>query len=171
MHEGRRAKTTRKKSTPEDRLALAQAAAQERQAKSQMALIGGIGGGVLLILIIVIAAASSGSARPVRQEKRSAAAPPPVEAPKEKPKPTNYVRNTGAIVFVCGGGAAHPDKEVVIPLCPSCPAKSQFEVDNEGGGYRCSKCKAVYKYGDIKCGDCGKGARVTHLKKMLATAQ
>ncbi len=168
MHEGRRAKTTRKKAAPEDRFALAQAAAQERKAKSQMLLLGGGAGGLLLLVVIVVAASSGGS-RQVREERRKAAAPPPVEAPVEKPKPSNYVRNTGAIVFVCAGADAHPEKEVLIPLCPQCSAKNAFEVDSEAGGYRCSKCKALTS--DVKCADCGKTPRVTKLKKMLATAR
>ncbi|HEX7896967.1 MAG TPA: hypothetical protein VF950_04360 [Planctomycetota bacterium] len=181
MPEGRRSSkpsTVRRKTTrrdpdsADDRAAQMHAASEERKAKSQMALIGGIGGGGLLLLIIIIAAASSGSARPDRRtEKKAAAPPPPVEAPVAKPKPTNYVRNTGAIVFVCGGIEAHPDKEVVIPSCPKCSAKNVFEVDNEARAYRCTKCKGVYENADIKCGDCGRAARVTHLKKILATAQ
>jgi hypothetical protein len=169
MNEGRRP-TTRKKSqaSSDDRMAVAQAAAQERAAKSQMALIGGIGGGVLLLIIIIVAAASSGGSRPRQEERRKAAAPPPVEKPVEKPKPTNYVRNTGAIVFVCVG-PGHEEKEVLFPHCPKCSAKNAFEVDIEAGGYRCTKCKTVTS--DLKCGDCGKVPRVTKLKKILATAQ
>jgi hypothetical protein len=167
-----RRKTTRRDApeSADERAAFAHAAAEERKAKSQMVLFGGIGGGVLLLIIIVAAAASSGSRRPVREERRVVAAPPPVEAPVAKPKPTNYVRNSGAIVFVCSGEDKHPEKEVLIPLCPKCPAKNAFEVDNEARAYRCTKCKAVYENADIKCGDCGRGARVTHLKKILATA-
>lgn len=161
--------TSRRKLTPEDRKAAAQAAAHERQAKSQMALVGGIGGGVLLLLIIIVAAASSGSSRASAAPRKAAAPPPVVEAPKEKPKPTNYVRNTGAIMFVCAGANQHPEKEVLVPLCPKCSAKNAFEVDNEAGGYRCSKCKELTS--EIKCLDCGRSPRVTKLKKMLATAQ
>ena len=174
MSEGRRPSkpSTVRKKAPDERAALMHAAAEERKAKSQMALIGGLGGGGLLLLIIIIAAASAGSSRPDRRaEKKVVAAPPPVEAPVAKPKPTNYVRNTGAIVFVCAGADSHPEKEVLIPLCPKCSGKNAFEVDNEARAYRCTKCKGVYENADIKCGDCGRAARVTHLKKILATAQ
>lgn len=165
----RRKTTRRDPESADERAAIAHAAAEERKAKSQMALIGGIGGGGLFLLIIIIAAASSGSSRPDRRvEKRAAAAPPPVEAPVAKPKPTNYVRNTGAIMFVCAGTEAHPEKEVLIPACAKCSAKNSFEVDSEASGYRCTKCKVVAT--DLKCADCGRTPRVTKLKKMLATA-
>ena len=175
MPEGRRPSkpsTVRRKTTRRSEMdsgVTAHAAAEERKAKSQMVLIGGIGGGGLLLLIIIIAAASSGSSRPERRpEKRVAAAAPPPEAPVAKPKPTNYVRNTGAIMFVCAGTEAHPEKEVLIPACAKCAAKNAFEVDSEASGYRCTKCKVVAT--DLKCSDCGRTPRVTKLKKMLATA-
>ena len=164
----RRKTTRRDPESADERAAVAHAAAEERKAKSQMALIGGIGGGGLLLLLIIIGAASSGSRRPVREEKRVVAAPPPVEVPVAKPKPTNYVRNTGAIMFVCAGTEAHIDKEVLIPACAKCSAKNSFEVDSEASGYRCTKCKVVAT--DLKCSDCGRSPRVTKLKKMLATA-
>lgn len=163
-------KTARKgEEEVDERKATAAAASQESKAKNQMALIGGIGGGGLLLLILIVAAASSGSSGRASEEaqrkSRKAAPPPVVEAPPPKPKPTNYVRNTGAIVFVCAGTERHPDKEVVLPGCPKCPAKNQFEVDGEARAYRCTKCKGVYENADIKCADCGRPARVTHLKK------
>lgn len=169
MQDARRPTSRKKAPTPEDRRAAAQAAAQERQAKSQMALIGGIGGGVLLLLIIIIAAASSGGSKASAAPRKAAAPPPPVEAPKEKARPTNYVRNSGAIMFVCAGTDRHPEKEVLIPVCPKCSAKNAFEVDGEAGGYRCNKCKELTS--EVKCLDCGRSPRVTKLKKMLATAQ
>ncbi len=137
----------------------------DAKAKSQMVLFGSIGGGILLLLLI-IAAASSGGGGPSRPAPKKSVYVAPPEAAPEKAKPVNFVRNTGAIVFVCGGSDKHKDTEIVLPQCPKCPAKNSFTVDGEAQAYRCSKCKAVYENADIKCDQCGRTARVTHLKKI-----
>lgn len=147
--------------------------AEEAKAKSHLALYGGIGGGALLLLVIIGVAASSGNsgrapAESQRPTRKTAAAPPPPPAPRESPRQYNFVRNTGSIVFVCGGTDKHQDMEVVVSLCPKCPSKNQFAVDQEAGGYRCSNCKAVYEYSAIKCETCGRSPRVTHLKKVAS---
>lgn len=162
---GTKSPTRRMEATPEERAALARQASEERKAKSQLVLFGSIGGGVLLLLIIIVAASSGGSASTERVVQKKKVVAPPPEPPKEKPKPTNYVRNTGAIMFVCGGSEQHPDKEIVLPQCPKCPAKNAFEFDAEVNSYRCTKCKGVYDKAEIKCDGCGRAARVTHLKK------
>jgi hypothetical protein len=167
---GAKATTRRAEMSSEDRAAMARQASEERQAKSQLVLFGSIGGGVLLLLIIIVAASSGGSGgAQARVEKKKVVAPPP-PPPEAKPKPVNYVRNTGAIMFVCGGSDKHPDREVLIPQCPSCKAKNSFEVDGEAQGYRCTKCKAVHDNAAITCELCGRNARVTKLKKVLATS-
>lgn len=139
----------------------------DQKAKSQMVLFGSIGGGILLLLLIIAAASSGGggASRP-GPKKNSHVAPPQAPPEKPNPKPVNFVRNTGAIVFVCGGSDKHKDMEIVLPQCPKCPAKNSFTVDGEAQAYRCSKCKAVYENADIKCDQCGRTARVTHLKKI-----
>jgi hypothetical protein len=173
----RRTHTTRTtRRTAEDgeggeKAAIVAAAKEETRAKNQMVLIGSIGGGVfVLILIIAVAASSSGSAREVerRPVKKAAAEPPPPPPPPKKSY--NYVRNTGAIVFVCGGSEKHPDREVVLAGCPKCPTRNNFAWDETASGYRCSSCKNVYENADIKCDQCGRTPRVTHLKK-AASAQ
>jgi hypothetical protein len=168
--------TRRAPATPEDeeRQAAVAAAREETKSKNQFVLIGGIGGGVLLLIIVIAIAASSGGSsrapaaanRPVKK----AVAPPP-EPPPEPKRSYNYVRNTGSIVFVCGGSEKHPDREVVIGACPKCGARNLFEVDSEASGYRCTSCKGVTEYGSVKCELCDRVPRVTKLKKVLATQQ
>ena len=167
---GSKATTRRAEMSPEDRAAIARQASEQRNAKNQLVLFGSIGGGVLLLLIIIVAASSGGGSSERRVEKKKVVAAPP-EAPKEKPKPVNYVRNTGAIMFVCGGSDKHDDREVLILQCPGCKAKNSFEVDNDAKGYRCTKCKAVHDQAAISCELCGRAPRVTKLKKVLATSQ
>jgi hypothetical protein len=169
---GSKATTRRAELSPEDRAALARQSSEERKAKSQLVLFGSIGGGVLLLIIIIVAASSSGAGASTdrRAEKKKIAAPPP-EPPKEKSRPVNYVRNTGAIVFVCGGSDKHADQEVVVGQCPACKAKNAFEVDGEARAYRCTKCKAIHENAAITCDLCGRSPRVTHLKKVVAGPQ
>lgn len=148
-------------------------AAKESQARDQMVLWLAVGGGgFLLVLIIVIAVASSGSSGRAREEARrptrKAAAEPPPPPPVERPKAHNFVRNTGSIVFVCAGTDKHPEREVVLSACPSCPAKNAFAWDDAAAGWRCTPCKAVYENAAIKCNLCDRPPRVTHLKKVTA---
>lgn len=168
-------RTTRRAVSDEgggDAVIVAQAR-EEVRAKNQLVLIASIGGGgfvLFLIIAIAVASSSSGSAR--ENERRPAKkavveAPPPPPPPK---KAYNYVRNTGAIVFVCGGSEKHPDREVVLAGCPKCPTRNNFAWDETAPGYRCSSCKNVYENADIKCDQCGRTPRVTHLKK-AASAQ
>jgi hypothetical protein len=134
--------------------------------KNPMILVGAFGGGVVLLLLVIAAAASGGGGgKPRPGPKRSVEVAAPA-APVEKPRPVNFVRNTGAIVFVCGGTEKHKDLEVVLSRCPKCPAKKVFTVDADAQGYRCNACKAVYENAEIKCDQCGRPARVTHLKKI-----
>jgi hypothetical protein len=155
-----------------DPAAAAAFAATETKAKDQMVLYGAIGGGGVLLLVIVIAvAASSGSSGRAREAARPAprkAAPEPPPPPVEKPRPTNYVKNTGSIVFVCAGTEKHPDREVVLASCPKCPSRNAFAWDEAAAGYRCSSCKAVYENSAIKCDRCERPPRVTHLKKSVS---
>lgn len=167
---GAKSATRRAEMTPEDRAALARQASEERKAKSNLVLFGAVGGGVLLLLVIIVAASTGGggAARPV-EKKKAVAAPPP--APVEKAKPVNYVRNTGAIMFICGGSDKHDDREVLILQCPGCKAKNAFEVDNEARGYRCTKCKVLHDQAAIVCDLCGRPPRLTtKLKKVLLTS-
>lgn len=164
----RRAQKVRKEDVDNDdrRAALAQAA-DERKAKSQLVLFGSIGGGVLFLLLVIAVASSSGGSSSSSTRKKAVAAAPVYEPPPEPKKVYNYVRNTGAIVFVCGGTEKHPDKEVVVANCAGCKAKNAFTVDGEAQGYRCSKCKAVQENAALKCDVCERVPRVTHLKKAL----
>ncbi len=157
-----------------DAVAPAAFAATESKAKDQMVLYASIGGGGLFLLIVIIAiAASSGSsggaAREAARRPERRAAPEPPPPPPERPRATNYVRNTGSIVFVCAGTDRHPDREVVVSLCPKCPSKNGFAWDEEASGYRCSACKGVYENASIKCDKCDRAPRVTHLKKTIST--
>lgn len=149
-----------------------EAAAQEKKAKNQLVLFGAIGGAlVLLIIVIAIAASTGGSSytpaySAPRAERRVSAAPPP-PPPRESPREYNFVRNTGSIVFICGGSDKHADKEVVISACPKCSKKSSYAWDDTARSYRCAGCSAAYENADIKCDECGKLPRVTHLKKTV----
>jgi hypothetical protein len=148
------------------------AARSREESRNQMMMIGGISAGVVLLLLILVVAVSSGSSGQAQANERRKPKPVVVEAPPPpppKPRATNYVRNTGSIVFVCGGTEKHQDKEIVVGNCPSCPERNQFEVAQDVGGYRCVKCKGVVQYSDLKCDDCGRTPRVTHLKKVLPT--
>ena len=142
----------------------------ETKAQNQLLIIGGVGGGALLLLILIAVAASSGSSGPspaaAARERRKAAPPPPPPPPSEPARSYNYIRNTGSIVFVCGGTDQHPDREVVLSVCPKCSGKNGFAWDESA--YRCSSCKAVYENADIKCDRCGRTPRVTHLKKVAS---
>ncbi len=143
-------------------------AKEEVRAKNQLVLIASIGGGGFLLLLIIAIAVASSSSGPVRESgrrpaKKAAAEPEPPPPPPRKAY--NYVRNTGAIVFVCGGSEKHPDREVVLSACPKCPTRNGFAWDEAASGYRCSSCKGVYENAAIKCDQCGRAPRVTHLKK------
>jgi hypothetical protein len=133
--------------------------------KNPMVLIGAVGGGIFLLILIIAVAASGGSgasyAPPPPKQVVVESAPPPPPPPKAQ----NFVRNIGAVVFVCGGGEQHPDKEVVLNLCPKCSKENGFSY--EDGSYVCSGCKAPYANDAIKCPDCGRSPRVTHLKKVV----
>ncbi len=166
-------KTTRRVAgaEPVNEAAPAAFAAEEARAKSQLALYAGVGGGaVVLILIIAIAASSSSKRVPVsdapvaRPARRTVEPPPP--PPRDSPRQYNYVRNVGSIVFVCAGTDRHPDKEVVLSACPKCPARNAFAWEEGASAYRCSSCKADYENAAIKCDQCGRPPRVTHLKKV-----
>lgn len=148
------------------------AARSREESRNQTMLIGGVAAGVVLLLLVLIVAVSSGSSGQAQANERRKPKPVVVESappPPPPPRATNYVRNTGSIVFVCGGTEKHQDKEIVVGSCPSCPEKNQFEVAQDVGGYRCVKCKGVVQYADLKCDDCGRTPRVTHLKKVLPT--
>jgi hypothetical protein len=148
------------------------AARAREESRNQTMMIVGICAGVGLLLLVLIVAVSSGSSGNAvasenrRKKKVEVEAPPPPPPPRQS---FNYVRNTGSIVFVCGGSDKHQDKEIVVGDCPACPEKNQFEVAQDAGGYRCVKCKGVVQYADLKCDSCGKVPRVTHLKKVLPT--
>ncbi len=149
-------------------------ASTEAKSQNQMLLIGGVGGSILLLLIVIAVAASSGSSgrgapEAAQRSKRPVVdtAPPP---PREPPRQYNYVRNTGSIVFVCGGTDKHPDREIVLSACLKCKTKNEFAWE-EGAGYRCSSCKTVYEKAAIKCDKCDREARVTHLKKVASYLQ
>jgi len=153
----------------EDKAAIVAAAKEEVRAKNQLVLIGGVGGGAFLLILIIAVAASSGSSGAARDaarrpERRAVAEPPP-PPPPPPPKAHNYIRNVGAIVFVCGGSDKHQDREVVLSACPKCPSRNGFAWDEAASGYRCSSCKGVYENSSIKCDQCGRTPRVTHLKK------
>jgi hypothetical protein len=148
------------------------AAKAREESRNQTVLVVSISAGAgLLLLILVVALASGGSRNAGASERRVAkkAAPEPPPPPPPPPRAFNYVRNTGSIVFVCGGSDKHQDKEIVVGSCPKCPERNQFEVAQDVGGYRCVKCKGVVQYADLKCDECGRTPRVTHLKKVLPT--
>ncbi len=148
------------------------AAKEETRAKNQLVLVASLGGGGFFLLLVIIAIAmSSGSSAPARDATRR---PPPKAAAAPEPPPPpprrahNYVRNTGAIVFVCAGTEKHQDQEVVLSACPKCPSRNAFAWDEEASGYRCSSCKGIYENSAIRCGSCGRNPRVTHLKKTVS---
>jgi hypothetical protein len=147
-------------------------AAEEARAKRQLGLYAAVGGGALLLILVIAIAASSGPSKRLpaadaavaRPARRTAEPPPP--PPRESPRQYNFVRNVGSIVFVCAGTDRHPDKEVVLSACPKCPARNAFAWDE--GAYRCSACKSEYENAAIKCDQCDRAPRVTHLKKVAA---
>ena len=74
------------------------------------------------------------------------------------------MRDTGAIVFICPGGAGkHEEKEVEFNDCPGCGKKNYFVAFENG--FHCYSCKAEFSKDKIKC-DCGfvprKGLKIKH---------
>lgn len=136
-----------------------------------MILIGGIAGGVFLLIVIIAIAASGGSSAPVRRADTSSQArkpeppPPPPSAPSS-PRAYNYVINTGGIFFVCAGSDKHEDKEVIFSKCAGCGAANKFSWDDPSNTYKCASCNALVDQATIKCGECGKQGRKTHIKKV-----
>lgn len=145
-----------------------------QQKKNPMILVGGIVGGVFLLIIIIAAAASSGSPKVVvggpPKAPKKAAPEPAYVPPPEKPKVSNYIVNTGSIMFVCGGTDQHGDKEIVLSKCPGCSATNRFSFDSLADSFKCEACSAGVDKAAIKCDQCGRVARKTHLKKVVLRA-
>jgi hypothetical protein len=149
-----------------------EAARPAPKSKNPMLLIGGIVGGVFLLIIIIAAAASSGSPRVVvgggaPKAPKKAAPEPAYVPPPEAPKASNFIVNTGSIMFVCGGSDQHADKEIVLSKCPGCSATNRFSFDSVADAFKCEACSAGVDKAAIKCDLCGRVARKTHLKKVV----
>ncbi len=92
---------------------------------------------------------------------------PKEEIPVEVPKPPKFggqsVRDTGAIMFVCNGGAGkHEEKEVLVSVCPNC-SKTDYFCYFENAFY-CYSCEKQYPTEQLKCGECGFVPKKTRIK-------
>ena len=153
---------------------LEEEAAPAPKQKNPMIMIGGICGGVFLLIMliaVIVSSGSSGSSPRGRShaDDRAAVAPKPAPAPVSRPREraSNFVVNTGAIMFVCAGTPAHEDIEVVVDTCVSCGKKNRFAFQTDTGKYQCDICKTVLEKSAMVCSRCNRPARRPHFKKVV----
>ncbi len=127
------------------------------RASSPFPLIAGVVGGFVLLLLIIAAASAGGGGRKAPPRREEAPAPPPAE-------PARSPEETGPIMFVCSNSPKHPDKEVLISICPGCGARARFYWDRSIDGYRCLPCRQPFPRYDVKCPECGKVPRTHRIK-------
>lgn len=113
----------------------------------------------LAVLTSVVLASGCSRKRPPKPKPK----PPAPKVKVNKFKEMGYgPGNTGGIMFVCND-PSHGEKEVVLHACPNCGKRDWFlAYQNEWYCYKCQK-KVPKEY--IKCNECGKPPKSTHLKR------
>jgi hypothetical protein len=89
-------------------------------------------------------------------EEKQAVYAPTFSRKAGKYVPDRTVDDTGFILFICAGSAAHEDMEVIFKECPACKKRDTFFWDGDKRCFIAYTCGTPYDNAIVKCPTCGK---------------